>query len=100
MPSDANRPNWEWVARFDPLPFIERMRLPALVLLGGGDQMGSTPAARERWEAGFARAGNTAARVVVIDGMGHAATIGSDHQQGSKTMPAYFEEVEAFLRTR
>jgi len=97
MPSEANRPHWEWVARFDPMPFIERMRLPALVVLGGADRMGSTPMAMDRWTTGFARAANSRARVVVIDGMGHAATIGADHAQGGSVMPAYLSEVASFI---
>jgi hypothetical protein len=97
MPSDANRPSWEWVARYDPMPFIEKMTLPTLVVLGGADQMGSTPIAAERWRSGLARAGNTRARVEVVDGMGHAATIGSAHAQGGAVMPEYTTLVTSFL---
>ena len=97
MPSEANRPNWEWVAAFDPMPHIEKMRMPVLVLLGEADLMGSTENAARRWREGFARGRNSAAEVVIIPGMGHAATIGSSHEQGSATMPAYFTAVEKFL---
>jgi alpha-beta hydrolase superfamily lysophospholipase len=97
MPSDRNRPAWEWVATFDPLPYIERMRLPTLVLLGSADQMGSTAAARERWLAGFARAANDRGRVIVIEGMGHAASVGAAHQPGGAMMPEYTSAVAAFI---
>ena len=99
MPSDANRPNWEWVAAFDPLPSIERMRIPVLVLLGEADRMGSTENSARRWREGFARGVNNRAQVTIIEGMGHAATIGSAHQQGSATIPAYLTAVAAFLST-
>ena len=98
MPSDANRPRWEWVAKYDPMPFIEQMKLPTLVVLGTADQMGSTPLAAERWRSGLDRAGNRRASVVVIDGMGHAATIGSSHEQGGAVMPEYTATVSAFLQ--
>jgi pimeloyl-ACP methyl ester carboxylesterase len=97
MPSEANRPNWEWVARFDPMPHIAKMTLPVLVLLGEADSMGSTEVAARRWRDGLARAGKARARVLVIRGMGHAATIGPNHQHGGATIPAYFTEVEKFL---
>jgi hypothetical protein len=35
--------------------------------------------------------------VVTIDGMGHAATIGSTHAQGGAVMPEYTTVVAAFL---
>lgn len=97
MPSDANRPRWEWVAKYDPMPFIENMTLPTLVVLGGADQMGSTALAAERWRAGLGRAGNQRASVVVIEGMGHAATIGEMHEQAGAAMPEYTAVVSAFL---
>jgi hypothetical protein len=80
------------------MPAIETMRVPTLVLLGGADRMGSTAVSNDRWTAGLARAGNAHAKVVVIDGMGHAATIGSEHKMGSATMPAYLTEVASFLQ--
>lgn len=97
MPSDDNRPNWEWVATYDPMPLIEKMRVPTLVVLGAADQMGSTAKGAERWRAGLARAGNARSSVVVIEGMGHAATIGSSHAQGGAVMPDYTSTVAAFL---
>lgn len=100
MPSDANRPNWAWVATFDPAPFIEKMTVPTLVVLGGADLMGSAVVASERWTAALARAGNQRAKVVTIAGMGHAATIGSAHEQGGAIMPAYLAEVAAFVKGR
>jgi len=96
MPSEQDRPKWEWVASFDPLPYIEKMHLPTLVLLGGADPMGSTPAALERWQAGLERARNPRARVVVIEGMGHAAALGPHHQKDAPLMSGYLAEVAAF----
>jgi uncharacterized protein len=97
LPSDKGRPSWEWVARYDPLPDIEKMTLPTLVVLGAEDRMGSPTVAEARWKAGLAKAGNARARVTVIPGMGHAATIGSAHAQGSAIMPEYTKAVSAFL---
>jgi pimeloyl-ACP methyl ester carboxylesterase len=98
MPSDANRPSWEWVARFDPAPYIARMRVPTLVLLGAEDLMGSPTVAAERWTQGLAAANNTKSFVEIVPGMGHAATIGSQHEQGGATLPDYFSAVERFVR--
>lgn len=97
MPSEANRPNWEWVALYDPLPLIEKMTLPTLVVLGGEDRMGSPIVAAERWRAGLEKAGNARASVVLIPGMGHAATSGATHAQGGAVMPEYTRTVAAFL---
>lgn len=97
MPSDANRHNWEWVALFDPMPYMTQMRMPVLVLLGEADRMGSSADAVRRWREGFALGGNSRGQVRIIEGMGHAATIGSAHQQGSATIPAYFTAVASFL---
>ena len=97
MPSEANRPNWEWVALYDPLPLIEKMTLPTLVVLGGDDRMGSPTVAAERWRTGLHKAGNARATVVIIPGMGHAATIGATHAQGGAVMPEYTRTVAAFL---
>jgi pimeloyl-ACP methyl ester carboxylesterase len=99
MPSDEGRPNWEWVARYNPMPDIERMTLPTLVLLGGDDLMGSPAVAAERWQAGLAKAGNSRATVTTISGMGHAATIGAGHAQGGAVMPEYTRAVATFLAT-
>lgn len=97
MPSDANRPNWEWVATYDPLPSIGKMTLPTLIVLGGEDRMGSPVVAADRWRTGLAAAGNTRARVEVVPGMGHAATIGATHAQGGAVMPEYATLVASFL---
>ena len=99
MPSDANRPNWEWVAKYDPMSDIEKMKLPTLVVLGAEDRMGSPIVSAERWKAGLAKAGNSRATVVTIPGMGHAATVGSTHAQGGAVMPEYLTTVRTFLAT-
>lgn len=97
MPSEAGRSNWEWVALYDPARDIARMKVPTLVILGGDDRMGSPSGAAQRWKAGLQAAGNTEARVEIVQGMGHAATIGANHDQGSAVMPAYLELVSRFL---
>jgi pimeloyl-ACP methyl ester carboxylesterase len=97
LPSDEGRPNWEWVARYDPMPDVEKMTLPTLVVLGADDRMGSPTVSAERWKAGLAKAGNARAIVTIIPGMGHAATIGSTHAQGGAVMPEYTKAVATFL---
>lgn len=99
LPSEANRPKWEWVATYNPMADIAKMTVPVFVALGAADGMGSAPLAAERWRTGFEQAGNTRARVVMIDGMGHAATIGSTHAQGGAVMPAYVTALGQFLDT-
>ncbi len=98
LPSDEGRPSWEWVARYDPTLDIQRMTMPTLVVLGGDDGMGSPAVAADRWRAGLSKAGNPRSVVTIIDGMGHAATIGSAHLQGGAVMPEYTKAVAAFLR--
>ena len=98
MPSEAARPKWAWVATFDPAASIATMRMPTLVMLGGGDPLGPADLSAQRWRAALAKAGNRRADVRVFADMGHAGRQGTEHNPGNPLSPSYLTTVEDFLR--
>lgn len=79
LPSEAARPQWEWVAKYDPLPDIAKMKLPVLVVLGAKDTLGDAKRSSEGWRKGLETAGNKQFRIEVIEEMGHAGRVGMGH---------------------
>jgi pimeloyl-ACP methyl ester carboxylesterase len=93
LPTPATRPAWNWVATFDPVPLIAKMRMPALVMLGARDILATEAAAR--WNEGFERAGNHDAQVVVVPDAAHA--LQREHRLGAPPVHEYDDLVRAFL---
>lgn len=79
LPSEANRPNWEWVASWDPAPCIEKIHCPILLMFGGRDTEQPTDVAVERWREGLAKAGNTQSTVMVFPEAGHGIRMPREH---------------------
>lgn len=63
--------NWRHVMSFDPLPVLERVRVPVLALFGELDTIVSTVINRPRLEQALARAGNLDVTVRVLPGANH-----------------------------
>ncbi len=81
LPGDAQRPFWAWVATFDPLPSLARLRMPVLSLIGGRDR---DPAAEVKaWQAGLAANGDPRTEIRVVPGAGHVLTTGGTHRIGT-----------------
>jgi uncharacterized protein len=97
LPSDRFRPKWQWVAEFDPLPLIEKMRTPVLVVLGGKDHLLPVELSAQRWQQGLAAAGNVDAVVKVLPEVNHAGRLGEMHSNDSPISPEYFRLVKDFL---
>ena len=100
LPSDELRPKWEWVARFDPLPLIKKMRMPVLVLLGEKDHLLPVQLAADRWRNGLAEAGNAKTTVKILPGVNHGGRLGETHSLESPVSPEYFDSVKGFLTKR
>ncbi|MEM9304906.1 MAG: alpha/beta fold hydrolase [Pseudomonadota bacterium] len=83
VPSEANRPNWAWVANFDPMPGIARLTAPVLLVFGDQDRDQPTELAIERWRQGLALAGNDRVTVRVFEGANHGIRSG-DHSHGKR----------------
>jgi len=97
LPSETNRPQWAWVATYDPVVDIARMRMPVLVVLGELDRQAAAAPAAATWRRGLERAGNPSFEIVVVPGMGHAGLDGGTHAPGAPRSAGYFSAVEEWL---
>ncbi|MEO8505667.1 MAG: alpha/beta fold hydrolase [Acidobacteriota bacterium] len=96
LPSEALRPKWEWVASYDPLADIQRLKIPVLVLLGGRDENSPTDDAFAAWNRGLSGTSDPRSRILMVPGAGHGMTLGG-HQmhptpEGTKYAPGVFDE--------
>lgn len=69
--TEEGRRNWSWVGSYDPIPDIERVRIPVLLLFGDRDTDHPTELAVTRWQDGLAAAGNDQLTLRVFPGAGH-----------------------------
>ena len=65
LPSDTSRPAWAWVATYDPLPDIQMVKIPSLVLLGAQDNLAPTEFSAQRWITGLQRGGVPGSQTVL-----------------------------------
>lgn len=79
VPSEANRPNWSWVADYDPALHIEQMKMPVLLMFGDRDTDHPTEIAVERWREGLAKAGNGNVAIMIFPGAGHGIRMREGH---------------------
>lgn len=98
LPSEKNRAKWAWVATYDPVVDIERLRIPVLLLFGGRDR---TPAdlSVSRWTTGLARSDAPPPTVRVFPEAGHGMTIGGHGPGPHRYAVGYFEMVDAWIRS-
>lgn len=71
LPSEENRPNWAWVATYDPARDIESVNVPVLLMFGDHDTEHPTALAAERWRQALTKAGNDRVTVMIFPGAGH-----------------------------
>lgn len=83
LPSQENRPNWSWVATYDPAPDIARVRCPVLLMFGDRDTEQPTGLAVQRWREGLKEAGNDDVTVMIFPGAGHGIRM-APHTDGSR----------------
>jgi uncharacterized protein len=79
LPSEANRPNWSWVATYDPAQDIENVRCPVLLLFGERDTDHPTAVAVDRWRNALAKGGNDQLTLIFFPGAGHGIRMGAGH---------------------
>lgn len=106
--SEDDCPAWSWVATYDPLPDIERLRFPLLVLFGGADPFAPSEISVARWREGLLEAGNTVAEVEMFPGLGHDLGLGPRRHAvdgGPPQSPSpgasgdsYLDRIERWLR--
>jgi hypothetical protein len=105
LPSPRDREHWEWVARYDPMPGIARMRFPILLLFGERDEQQPTALALSRWRQGLSAAGNNEVTVKVFPGADHFLRTAPPGHAGDAPHPAeppppvegFWETVEGWL---
>jgi len=86
LPSAENRSNWSWVATYDPLPDIAKVKGPVLLMFGDQDREQPTDLAIKRWREGLARSGSEDVTVVVFPGAGHGIRL-SHSSDGNQRAP-------------
>ena len=79
LPSDENRPNWSWVATYDPAPHIQSLTCPILLMFGDRDMDHPTALAVGRWREGLGKAGNDRVTLMVYPGAGHGIRMREGH---------------------
>ena len=83
VPSEENRPSWEWVATFDPAPYISQMRFPILLLFGDRDREQPTEIAVRKWKKGLEQAGNRDVDIRIFPGANHLLRVDDLHAAAS-----------------
>lgn len=86
LPSPDNRPNWSWVAKYDPAPDIAKVRGPVLIMFGDQDKEAPPDLSVNRWREGLETAGNQDATIMVFPGAGHGIRMGR-HSMGNDRPP-------------
>ena len=84
LPSLENRPNWSWVASYDPMPDIARVTCPILLMFGDHDREQPTEIAVKRWREGLDKADNDDVTIMIFPGAGHGIRMGghrADHER-------------------
>ena len=81
LPDERLRPFWSWVATFDPLPSIQKLRIPVLVLIGGQDRDPATEVSV--WQQGLSTNENAVTEIRVVPDAGHVLSKGSSHMLGN-----------------
>lgn len=91
LPSEKNRPNWEWVATYDPSEHLKNLEVPVLILAGDLDTNHPTALANEKWETAFADSSELLT-TVVFPGAGHGIRVGGhNHGQPGTFADGYWE---------
>ncbi len=95
LPSDETRPNWSWVATWDPAPHIARINCPILLMFGDRDTDHPTNAAVQRWQEGLTKAGNDRVTLMVFPGAGHGLRMREGHTGPGR--PAFADGYEELM---
>ncbi|MEX1993475.1 MAG: CocE/NonD family hydrolase [Steroidobacteraceae bacterium] len=101
LPSEADRPAWAWVATYDPVSDIGKLRVPALVLLGAQDRDTPLTESVSYWTKGLGANGIARSQVVIFPLAGHGLTVGGHHGPDAPRVydEGFLPTVEAWLNT-
>jgi outer membrane protein assembly factor BamB/pimeloyl-ACP methyl ester carboxylesterase len=76
MPDADTRKDWAWVGNWDPLPSIEKIKVPMLIMFGEADMQTEPKTSAERWKQGLAKAGNSNYEMITFKDANHGIRIG------------------------
>lgn len=99
LPGESRRKAWEWVPTYDPVPDIARLKIPALVLLGGHDDDSPLTKSVAGWSAGLAATGNARSQILVVPAASHSMNAGEHHAPGHgapRFVDGVFDQVVAW----
>lgn len=91
VPSQNIRPQWSWVATYDPVPDIATFEGPVLLLMGEDDNSHPVEAAVTKWKEGLEKAGNEDATIMVFPGAGHGLRQSGGHDRRAPYADGYME---------
>lgn len=96
LPSEENRPNWSWVATWDPMPHMEKITCPILLMFGDKDDNQPTEIAVKKWREGLAKAVNKDVTLMIFPGAGHGIRVG-EHSHRAPFADGYKEAMLGWL---
>jgi pimeloyl-ACP methyl ester carboxylesterase len=99
LPAEADRPAWAWVATYDPVSDISKLRVPALVLLGAQDRETPLQESVYSWTRGLGANGIARSQLVILPQAGHGLTVGGHHGPDARRVydEGFLPTVEAWL---
>lgn len=90
VPSVENQPNWRWVATWNPMPHIEKINCPVLLMFGDSDIDQPTDLAVKKWHEGLGKGGNENVTTIIFPGADHSLRKGG-HGHHSQPVDGYME---------
>ena len=84
LPSLENRPNWSWVASYNPAADITRLKCPVLIMFGDQDREAPPELSVRKWRDGLAEAGDEDTTIMVFPGAGHGIRMGRHSNDGKR----------------
>ena len=97
VPSEKNRKNWSWVATYDPLADINKMKMPLLLMFGDKDKDSPTDLAMSKWEEGLTAAGNENYTIFKFFNASHGIRKGEMHSLDAPYADGFFELMVGWL---
>jgi pimeloyl-ACP methyl ester carboxylesterase len=95
-PTPEQQPKWQWVATYDPLPDISRIRFPVLLLFADRDDNSPSAQSLARWRQGLRR--NRSVDWTMFTGADHHFLTPAQTDGWPRLAPNYYERQIGWLR--
>ena len=82
--SETNRPNWAWVANWDPAAAAAQSDVPTFVLLGGLDHTIPLDLSVKDWNRQIGNGAASGSQITVLSGRDHHMNIVQPHIDGEE----------------